>query len=106
MKAGSGEEGVGLFPGKHSEMEVCMQECYWRVLLGPAPVEEGRSRTGQREGLGCGAIPTEVSGAPLKTSRAGMMLQSCPSLVEGDQLLYKILHVSVTDEGFPRKVVA
>lgn len=97
-----GEEGVlGCFPGKNSEIEGCMQELYQGVILGPALMKERRSRIGHREKLGCGAIPTEASGATMRTSRAGITMQSCSSSSKGSGLLYKILHEPVMDELCP-----
>lgn len=101
MKTGLGEEGIlGCRPGRHPEKEAWIQELCWGLFC--APVKERRSKTGQRE-LGCGAIPTEASGAPVRTSRVGMMQQRGPSSSKGAGLLYEILHEPVLDEGCSRK---
>lgn len=100
MKIGLGEEGIlGCCPGRHPEKDAYIQEVYWALFC--APVKERRSKTGQRE-LGCGAIPTEGSGAPVGTSRVGTMQQS-PSSSKRAGLLYKILHEPVLDESSSRK---
>ena len=78
-----------VFCEADSVMEISMQEVYYRVLLGLTPVEgRERSRSGQREKLGCNAV-LKASANPTGRFEAGMALQSCLEMQGG---IWGLLH--------------
>lgn len=88
---------------KQTQREIDVQEVYEGALLGShlQKAKEGR-RIGQREEMGCCAVPTKASADPVGSSEASM----APSIVSygGKKIgLASSVSIQSLDVGYPRK---
>lgn len=78
-------------------------QVFWRVLLGDTSMRKWGSQSGQREKLTHIVVATETSTDPLWSSEAELAPQSCPKLIQWNQIFVS-LHQSVTGhELLPRR---